>query len=932
MEPIRHNQSVMNSKKARSFRTIWTVATLALLWFTVSGCARLQLPAIDPTGSRLFLPNERTQLLTPQRPGLLQRLHQRHHNQHTPPVGSAFQPPPFSTFPLPAGPTPVPAAQPPLLNLEPTQPAFQHPPEPPPCADGTCGHKGIFHQTAHGQRGRKHYIPKPTGAKTAGQKGQIIMTPSRIIAPVNSEVVVLAGICGSDGFFVKNQPLEWMLSNDSVGQIIEVGGMQHATFNKIVPPTADKKSGQYAVGRTGLKNIVLTRGTPTPDDDIELKEGQTYISLTSASPGTSYVTGYAPQAEGWDRRIASTVIHWVDGLWSIPAPASATAGTVYPLTTIVSRTVDGGGIDGWIVRYSIVGGAPAEFAPTGSQTAEAQTNRDGEATVQIRQQAGKLEPGTTQIRVDVVRPSIFGQPELVVESGITTVTWSSPALTIRAIGPRAAGVNDPFNYRIEVSNPGDQIAQGVILRTKNLPESLEYISATPKPTEFGRQLEWSLGDIPPGSPPLVVDVQFKSAKRGSVSVCFEVASDSDRLRTEACTETEIRLPCIGLNIDGPTFARVGESLSYRLNVSNQCEEPLEEVRLTIRTETGLVNPGFSNPVTFQLDRLQPGENRFLPLTLLAQSPGSPCFDIEITARNGHSAVAKRCIDIGEQALEESRNQLQLELRGGQPMTVGGGSIVTARITNRGNTPIEGVLLTNRVSPSIQAVDLTAGLQFNWARDERQGNDQLFVSIGRLEPQQSREVTIRYEGLNVDAQAISEFTVSTQIGATVTDQVTINVQPAGVIDRPNGQIRIPQDPAEGSTPGQLSIELATDQTTLQVSNPVARDNRLAQQAEIQILIQNQSNTVLRDIDIVFLVPSEIDFPAFDPGQSNLNIEGRNEESTQYRVTRINEMRPGETIRLGAFVVGVRPGNTAFGVRADSRDAPTAFASQPLVIAP
>ena len=126
---------------------------------------------------------------------------------------------------------------------------------------------------------------------------------------VGSEVVVIAGICGSDGFFAVNQPLEWILSNDSVGQFVEIGGMHHSTFNKLIPPSSRKFDGQYAWGRTGLKNQILSRGTPTPVDDIELRKGQTFVSVSSASPGTSYVTGVAPKAEGWDRRKASTIIH-----------------------------------------------------------------------------------------------------------------------------------------------------------------------------------------------------------------------------------------------------------------------------------------------------------------------------------------------------------------------------------------------------------------------------------------------------------------------------------------------------------------------------------------------------------------------------------------------------------------------------------------------
>ena len=74
------------------------------------------------------------------------------------------------------------------------------------------------------------------------------MTPARIVAPVGAEVVVLAGICGNDGYYAMNQPLEWILSNDSVGQFIEVGGITtRPRLNNLIGPKAKKFDGQYAL-------------------------------------------------------------------------------------------------------------------------------------------------------------------------------------------------------------------------------------------------------------------------------------------------------------------------------------------------------------------------------------------------------------------------------------------------------------------------------------------------------------------------------------------------------------------------------------------------------------------------------------------------------------------------------------------------------------
>ncbi len=872
------------------------------------GCTRLQLPAFDPTGNRLFS-NGTTQLLTPGTTtgtclGLNPLRAQSPAN-----LGGVFQPAPFSP----------PATRSPQY---PVQPAFQHPETPPPCNElGKPKAQKV-----------KHVIPRPSGRKTPGQNGQLIMTPSRIVAPVGSEVVVLAGICGGDGYFVKNQPLEWMLSNNSVGELIEVGGMNHSAFNRLVPPSARKFDGSYAWGRTGLKKVLLSRGTPTPVDDIELAEGQTFVSVSSASPGTSYITGVAPKAEGWDRRRSSSIIHWVDGQWSIPAPASATAGTVYPLTTVVNRATDGGGVEDWVVRYEIVGGAPAEFAPTGSKTAETKTGKDGRATVQIRQVAGQFEPGTTQIRTDVVRPAMFGEPELVVESGITSVTWSAPALTIRAIGPRVAGANEPFNYRIEVTNPGDQVARGVVVRTKDLDESIEYISSTPKPTEYGRQLEWTLGDIPPGGQARVIDLQMKSQKRGNTGLCFEVASETDRLRTEACAETEIAVPCIGFDIEGPTTANVGDVVDLSLNVKNECDEPLEDIQLTIRYDQGLVFPGYSNPAKFQFSELQFGESRPFPLQFNVQAAGTRCFEVEISAKGGHTSSARRCIEVsqgtginnGSSTGSQNDSRLELGVTGARPIEIGGQSVVDIQVVNRSNVPLENAVLTNRFSSSVEPISVTKGYNADFLGDE------LAVNLGRLNPNEAVNVRLVYEGRSVDGDAVTEYTVSTPSGASATEKISIRVEPTGSLPvqpdfgngglgnggNGSGPIGIPPESAQQQ--GNLSVDVRTINRNIQLINSAQPDANLQSESQIEFVIKNNGRSSLREVDITLLVPKGIKLTKFDRGETGLSLVNRNDDFTQFYLNRANELRAGEELRFVATVVGDQPGLATFEVKAESPD--------------
>ena len=900
----------------------WFVATLAISLFAITcGCSSLRIPRIDPTGRSIFLPTSDTTSLIGAQSGSVGL------PQISQPLPSL---PPANQIPA-AQQTPAPTLQAPVIPnqnfAQPSSgPAFQQPAVPPPCDASGCGSGS---RTAH----KKKLTPNPNRKLTPGQAGQMLMTPSRIIAPVGSEVVVIAGICGSDGFFAVNQPLEWMLSNDSVGQFVEIGGMHHSTFNKLVKPSSRKFDGQYAWGRTSLKNQILSRGTPTPVDDIELRKGQTFVSVSSASPGTSYVTGVAPKAEGWDRRKASTIIHWVDGNWSIPAPVQATAGTVTALTTLISNT-EGQGLKDWPVRYSIVGGAPAEFAPAGSQTAESKSNTNGQATVQIRQPAGQFEPGTTQVRVDVVRPSLFGQPELVVESGVTTVDWSAPALTLRAIGPRVTEQGSPFTYRVEVSNPGDQVARNVIVRTKDLDTSIEYISSTPKPTEYGRQYEWNIGDVTPGAPAKFVEMQLKTEKLGNIGLCFEVLSQEDRLQTEACAETEIVQPCINLVIEGPGNVQVGDQANFLLRVENRCDQPLENVEMTIAYDPGLVRPGKSNPAKIRLvdnGLMQVNQSETFPFTAIAQGAGQQCLNVTITADGVRPERQTACVNVNDASggtpisnvpsspsvnssdalgLNVSNAQvITVPNQNGQPETV---SRINVDVTNRTTQVMENVNLFAASTDSLMPVSMTEEFIPNMRRID---DGQLIVGLPRIEPGQTVALAFDYVSTQNDPDANVLFSAASPQGGTASQRVDVpppsprnNVDVGGPDFGSSQGIAIPSDPAVGgpnvSDRDPVGISAGFTQRTVQAGAKV----------NYEFSVTNNTSQPLTNVDIDFIVPNSLritDFQASD----------RSRLTSPSIVQRIGRMDPGQTINFSAETTASSiPGPATMEVRVRSNETP------------
>lgn len=915
----RHLQTDRRCYQPRVFALRLACVCMLLSVFAFqTGCA-CRLPAIDPTGNRVFLPRPYSTsiavnpLRAPQPPAVVSFQDSQPVVGVAPSVGS-------SSVPIPA--------------------AFQHPPDPPPC-----------NQPFVNNCGKKHIIPYAKKPHSNAGRGQIISTPHRIVAPVGSEVVVLSGICGGDGRFALNQPLEWILSNDSVGQFIEVGGTQHSTFNRLVSPTAKKIDGQYAHGRTGLKERLVTRGTPTPADDITLLKGQTFVSVASASPGTSYVTSVAPKAAGWDKRRATTLIHWVDGNWSIPVPTSATAGTVHPMVTQVTSATGDGGVPDWKVRYTIVGGAPAEFVPTGSQTAEAVTTADGLAVVQLRQSAGQFAPGTTQVRVDVIRPKQFGEPELVVESGVTTVTWSAPQLNLRVNGPVQASVDQPFNYRILVSNPGDQVARDVTVSTSDLSQDVEFISSAPKPTEYGNTYQWQLGDIAPGDQAKIIDVQLKSSRPGNVGLCFDVASQTDGLQTQACAQTEIAAICIGLEIEGPTEAKVGEEVDFNFIIVNQCNESLRNLEFVVNYDPGLSATGLGNPIRYKIDSIGFGQREQVPLTFKVLEAGRKCFELSITADDGKSAQSRTCITATPSLPgDEEPDAAQLEAIGiavsGQQRIEDGRTTLTSTVL-RNNTrqPISGIILTNRYSPSLNPIQVTKSYIQRWIGED------LAFEIGTLNPGEEALVEVEYEALQPDANAFSEMTVvTTNEAQSNIGRLDIRIEPAGTLGPQEGGIGIPGDrdqggqlPEGGQVPREPNGRIPNDLNSGQPS-PTPGDRigippegasqgglqidvqaldktvRVGDNARIQFTVRNMRNTTDEDIDVTMLIPPSLQLVDYDDSRWRLAIKDPGGDPTKIRFERRNQMRPDgvDPITFIAIVKAIQTGTATFEVQATSRN--------------
>lgn len=674
------------------------------------------------------------------------------------------------------------------------------------------------------------FTTEPRGTRSYGSS-RIDLLPAEVIAPVHSEVVMIAGACGQDGYFVVGERIEWMLAPDGVGHFLAQGEWRYLDWLRTGGRAPRKVDNTFAIGRASPRNVTLTRGTPTLDDDVSVLRGQTWITVTSPVEGTSYVTAYAPDVYGWDGRKKTATIHWIDAQWTSPPPAINPVGTTHQFTTTVSRHTDATPVAGWRVRYEIVSGPPAGFAPDGAQLVEVTTNELGQAGVEIFQK--EPVPGTNQINIKIVRPpgAVSGDAKpLVIGTDVTQKTWTAPQIALRKTGPAQASLGSTVVYQLEITNPGDLLARDVVV-TDQLAPGLAFLSSNPPATVRGDRLEWRLAEVAPGQTE-TIEVDFRAETAGIVNNCATVQA-ADGLTARDCASTTIMTPTLEIDARAPPTARVGDSVTFEVTVTNRGDIAATGVTLVSRFDEGLVHESGPGPIERDLGTLEPAESRRVGVTLRVQRPGRLCNQIEAHGDGGLRGAATACVEAAGAAeppvdttppaeerppAVQRKPALSVSKTGPQQGDLGSTIVFDINVTNTGNVTLTNLKIVDRYDVALEPTLASEGAF-------REGTDVVWT-VASLKPGQPETFQIHCRCNRASERACNQAIVTCDQGVTGEDEACLAI--VGV-QQPN-----------------LSLSVADRREPILTGND--------QIYEVQVT--NRGQSVARDVQIVAAVPSEM----------------------------------------------------------------------------
>lgn len=513
----------------------------------------------------------------------------------------------------------------------------------------------------------------------------LILTPSVTVAPVGSEVVLIAGIGSADGYLRCNQRVEWSIAPGSVGQFVDIGKND---FVDILLGDYNRPrlvNSVYAIGSTASKDAQVKRGPSTPAEEISIVPGQGWIKITSPIEGTSTVTVAAPKIVDGAHRTKTATIYWTDATWRFPPPAINPAGTKHVFTTTVMRQTNQCPCPGWRVKYTITGGPQAGFSPDGASSIEATTDDAGQAKAEIFQKTPAH--GTNQISIEVIRPAELpgaGGQRTVVGTGSTMNTWTASDIGVKVSGPSMTQVGSTLTYRLDVSNPGDLPTKNIMV-TNILPENLSYISSNLPPSIVGKQLQWGLAELGPRQRQ-TIEVNVRAEKEGSVSNCADVMT-AGGLKVSDCATTTIvaattAAPAAGaqmavspptskpLSTTSPTSSLIDLKINGPPNITLQGETTYVTFNITVtnRSQTNLNNllikdhfdPGLEflepkekkkirSPIEYPLGDISPGKWGKFDVTFHIVQAGNLCHTVEVIRQGTVMAQARVCVMVSAQS-------------------------------------------------------------------------------------------------------------------------------------------------------------------------------------------------------------------------------------------------------------------------------------------
>jgi uncharacterized repeat protein (TIGR01451 family) len=303
----------------------------------------------------------------------------------------------------------------------------------------------------------------------------------------------------------------------------------------------------------------------------------------------------------------------------------------------------------------------------------------------------------------------------------------TPVVAIHVRAPASAAPGQECEYRICVENTSRAPAHHVTVRNP-LPAHAKFVRATPKPDQTDPELLWRLGTLEACACREIVLV-LSPTGAGDVDNCARVQFEHGQ-----CVTTHISRPQLVVRKTGPTQAAVGETLTFRITVTNagSVEAADVVVRETLQPgwQLGPEPPekGKTLERTWRIGALGPGQSQTVEYQAVPLVEGTLRTSAEATAAGGLvSEPARHAVRVG-------KSDLLLNIEGPRAAYARRPVNYFLTVRNGGTLPATDVLVTDQLPEGLEFLEANQGGRYAAGR--------VTWALGTLAPGQSRILRLR----------------------------------------------------------------------------------------------------------------------------------------------------------------------------------------------
>ena len=327
---------------------------------------------------------------------------------------------------------------------------------------------------------------------------------------------------------------------------------------------------------------------------------------------------------------------------------------------------------------------------------------------------------------------------LLSELMLPTGDRDSSVLLVEKYGPQQVNVNQPFEYKLVVTNLTDQ-ELGSVMVNDAFPQGFEIASTTPVfPASDIRSGKWVIGTMAPNES-RTISVMGSATGPGVISSCTQASYDRSM-----CMVTTVVQPGLQLELMAPAEVLVCDDIVVMYRLCNPGTGDATNVKVSAAYPEGLVDADGSKMLNKTFPKLAPGQCEEFSVALTAEKAGNYT----------HVGMAKADADLSSNARNMNtivrQPELRIECAKAKDVFVGRQGSNSITVSNVGDYVSANTVLRARMSDNMGFIRASN----NGMNDAEKSPDLVTWNLGDLAPGQSVTVNMTLRTLDIGTAEVT----------------------------------------------------------------------------------------------------------------------------------------------------------------------------------